>query len=135
MGGFHGVQIACLKCKGREVPVPTIFRTGDAVHFHFMVNLALWHDCLKGYPAGSTGSVSGTLNIECCKPLSTRVRLHPGSVCLDMFVNGLTVTCLSRWFHMALCLFRGRTHSLATLVTAASRKMVLARMMQKWRVV
>ena len=27
-----------------------------------------------------------------CKPLSARVRLQPGSICLDMFVNGLAVT-------------------------------------------
>ena len=36
--------------------------------------------------------MSATLNIKRCKHLSTRVRLHPGSVCLDMFVNGLAVT-------------------------------------------
>ena len=77
------------------------FRTGDAVHFHVEVNLALSHDCLKGCPASSTGRVSATLNIERCKPLSTRVRLHPGSVCSDIFVNGLAVTCRLRWFHRA----------------------------------
>ena len=27
-----------------------------------------------------------------CKPLSAQVRLQPGSICLDMFVNGLAVT-------------------------------------------
>ena len=93
------------------------------------------YDCLKGCPASSAGGVSATLNIECCKPLSTWVRLHPGSMCLDMFVNDLAVTCRSMWFHRALCLFIGRTHALASLVIVTSRKWVLARMMQKWRVV
>ena len=34
-----------------------------------------------------------------CKPVSARVRLQPGSVCLDMFVNGLAVTrpVTSKW--------------------------------------
>ena len=29
-----------------------------------------------------------------CKPLSAQVWLQPGSICLDMFVNGLAVTWL-----------------------------------------
>ena len=86
---------------GRKVPYRTYFRTDDAVHFHVAVCLALSHDCLKGCPASSSGRVSVTLNIERCKPLSTRVRLHSGSFCLDMFVNGLAVICRSRWFHRA----------------------------------
>ena len=70
MRGFHGLQVACLKCKGEKSLYGTYFHTGDAVHFHIVVNLALSHDRLKGCPASSTGRVSGTLNIERCKPLS-----------------------------------------------------------------
>ena len=106
MGGFDGVQFACLKYKGR-----------------------------KGCPASSTGRVSATLNIERCKSLPMRVRLHPESICSDMFVNGLAVTGRSMWFNSALCLFIGRTQALSSLVIAASRKGVLARMMPRWRVV
>ena len=50
-----------------------------------------------------------------CKPLSRRYEFDSSQgqfVCLDMFVNGLAVTCRSGWFHSA-CLSRGRTHVLA----------------------
>ena len=40
---------------------------------------------------------------------------------LDMFVNGLAVTCRSGLFHSALCLSRGRAHVLAFLHLNNSR--------------
>ena len=129
--GFMGCKLHVWSISGESSLYRQYFRIGDAVHFHVVVNLAL-----KGCSASSTGRVSATLNIERCKPLSTRVPLHPGSICLDKFVNGLAVTCRSRFFHRALCLFIRRTHALASLVMAASiKERVLARMVQKWWVV
>ena len=100
----------------------TYFCTCDAVHFHVAVNLALSHDCLKGCPASSTGRVSATLNFARCKPLSTRVRLHPGGICLEMFVNGLAVTAGQGGF--TGCQFLRLAHALASLITAASRNKI-----------
>ena len=45
-----------------------------------------------------------------CKPLSRRYEFDSSQcqyVCLDIFVNGLAVTCRSGWFHTASCLSRG----------------------------
>ena len=47
MGGFHVVQIACGSVRGEKSLYRTYFHTGDAVHFHVAVNLAMSRDCLK----------------------------------------------------------------------------------------
>ena len=53
-----------------------------------------------------------------CKPLSRRYEFDSSQgqfVFLDIFINGLAVTCRSGWFHSASCLSRGRTYVLAFL--------------------
>ena len=90
--GFMGCKLHIFEVYGAKSPcTERIFVLVMRLIFQVAVNLALSHDCLKGCPASSTGRVSATLNIERCKSLSTRVRLHPGSICLGMFVNGLFV--------------------------------------------
>ena len=69
--------------------------------------------------------VKAFAKIMCCKSLSLRYEFDSSQgqfVCLDMFVNGLAIICLSGWFHSSSCLSRGRTHVLASLHLNSPRR-------------
>ena len=88
--------------------------------FTQMCNWNYWHKpCtvtkLAYRPAQKVKASAKTTS---CKPLSRGYEFDSSQgkfVCLDMFVNGLAVTCRSGWFHSASYLSRGRTHVLAFL--------------------
>ena len=74
-----------------------------------------------------TQMVKSSAKTTSCKPLSRRYEFDSSQgqfVCLDMFVNGLTVTCRSGWFHSAPWLSRGRTQGLAFLHLNSPRHFV-----------